>query len=420
MASISNDPNGRRRILFVNAAGKRRSVRLGKVSKRSAESVKVKLEDLIASSINGHPPAQETMYWAEGLEPELYNKLANVGLVRERSATSLEAFLDGYIAGRKDVQESTRQVYRRGKEHLLRYFDPETELRKITLGDADNWRLHLIESGLDDNTVRRSCGLAKQFMTAAKRQGLIQENPFRDLVAAVRANKSKFAFISRNQAEAVLDACPDAEWRLLFGLARFGGLRAVSEVLALKWEDVDMTKGRFTVTSSKTAHHEGHGTRLVPIFPELKPLFEEAYDAAEVGAVYCIERHRHTHTHLRRQFQRIIKKASVQPWPKLWQNLRSTRETELAEEYPVHVAAAWIGNSVAVAAKHYLQVTDEHFEQAAHNAAQKPQECAGNAPKSVPSKKHGRGQASGNCKDLHEKTTIREKQSVVSSGPYRT
>lgn len=420
MASISNDPNGRRRILFADATGKRRSIRLGKISKRHADSVKVKLEDLIASTIHGHPPAQETLHWVEKLEAELYDKLASAGLVRSRSATSLEGFLEDYIESRKDVKESTRLVYIRVKKHLLGYFDAQTALRKITLGDADNWRLHLIQAGLADNTIRRSCGVAKQFMTAAERQGLIQKNPFQDLVAAVRANKDKFQFITPEQAQAVLDACPDAEWRLIFGLARYGGLRAVSEVLALKWDDVDMAKERFTVTSSKTAHHEGHETRRVPIFPELRPLFEDALELAEVGSVYCVDRHRHTHTHLRRQLLNIIKRAGLKPWPKLWQNLRSTRETELAETYPVHVAAAWIGNSVAVAAKYYLQVTEEHFQQAAQNPAQKPQECAGNAPKSAPSQKHGRTRTSGNCKDLQEKTTHREKRSVVSSGPYRT
>jgi hypothetical protein len=30
----------------------------------------------------------------------------------------------------------------------------------------------------------------------------------------------------------------------------------------------------------------------------------------------------------------------------------------------------WIGNSAAIAAKHYLQVTDKHFDQAAQNPAQ--------------------------------------------------
>jgi hypothetical protein len=31
----------------------------------------------------------------------------------------------------------------------------------------------------------------------------------------------------------------------------------------------------------------------------------------------------------------------------------------------MHVVCTWIGNSQPVAAKHYLQVTDEHFEKAA-------------------------------------------------------
>ena len=69
---------------------------------------------------------------------------------------------------------------------------------------------------------------------------------------------------------------------------------------------------------------------------------------------------------------RIIKRAGLKPWPKLWQNLRSTRETELADQFPAHVASAWIGNIVAVATKHYLQVTDDHFSQAVPN----PVQCA--------------------------------------------
>ena len=59
--------------------------------------------------------------------------------------------------------------------------------------------------------------------------------------------------------------------------------------------------------------------------------------------------------------ERIIRKADLKPWPKLFQNLRATRETELAEEFPIHVVCDWIGNTQAVATKHYLQTTDEHF-----------------------------------------------------------
>jgi hypothetical protein len=58
----------------------------------------------------------------------------------------------------------------------------------------------------------------------------------------------------------------------------------------------------------------------------------------------------------------------------LWQNLRSTRQTELAERWPQHVVCAWLGNSQKVAQEHYLQVLDEHFEQASE-AAQNPAQC---------------------------------------------
>jgi hypothetical protein len=51
------------------------------------------------------------------------------------------------------------------------------------------------------------------------------------------------------------------------------------------------------------------------------------------------------------------------------QNLRSSRETELTGQFPLHVVVQWIGNSEPVAAKHYLQVTDADFEQAIHGGA---------------------------------------------------
>jgi hypothetical protein len=61
-------------------------------------------------------------------------------------------------------------------------------------------------------------------------------------------------------------------------------------------------------------------------------------------------------------------------------NPRSTRQTELGEEFPLHVVCAWIDNSQPVAAKHYLQVTDEHFTVA---AADKPEEETEGAQKAA-------------------------------------
>ena len=102
----------------------------------------------------------------------------------------------------------------------------------------------------------------------------------------------------------------------------------------------------------------------MPIFPELLPHLREAFEAAEPGTEYVVTRCRDGAVNLRTQLERIIRRAGLQPWPKLFHNMRATRETELAETFPLHVVCAWIGHSSAIAAKHYLPVTDEHFDRA--------------------------------------------------------
>ena len=125
---------------------------------------------------------------------------------------------------------------------------------------------------------------------------------------------------------------------------------------------MDWERGRLLIRSPKTDHHEGKDSRLVPIFSELRPHLEAAWDQAADGAEFVINRYRDGNANLRTQLLRIIAKAGLISWPKLFQNLRSTRETELAETFPLHIVTAWLGNSQLIAAKHYLQVTDEHFQ----------------------------------------------------------
>ncbi len=362
--------NGRRIIQFHDRAGRRRSVSLGYIPLKAAEAIRVRVADLLASAVAGQPPEPSTLHWVVGLDQRLAAKLAKASVIAPRQIATLGPFLADYLASRTDIKPATRLVLGHTQRCLLAYFGGDRSLGSITPGEADRWRLWLgaeAGEGLSDNTVRRRCGIAKQFFRAAIRLKLVSENPFGDLVAAVRANASRFYFVTRDEAQMVLDACPSLEWRLLFALARFGGLRVPSETLALRWQDINWATDRMLVHSPKTEHHDGGATRWVPIFPELRPLLTEAHEIAEDNAVWVITRTRDSSINLRTQLNRIIHNAGLTPWPKLWQNLRSTRETELVREHPLHVVVKWLGNSQAVAAKHYLQVTDEDFQRAAAN-----------------------------------------------------
>ncbi len=145
-------------------------------------------------------------------------------------------------------------------------------------------------------------------------------------------------------------------------------LRCPSEHLALRLDAVDWDAQRIRVPSRKTEHHEGKEDREIPIFPELRPYLEEVWHKAEPGETHFITKYRKPNQNLRSQLTKILRRAGLKPWPKLWQNLRASRQTELAEGFARHVVCQWIGNSQQVARKHYLQVTDEHFAKAVGGA----------------------------------------------------
>jgi hypothetical protein len=120
----------------------------------------------------------------------------------------------------------------------------------------------------------------------------------------------------------------------------------------------------FTVHASKTEHHSDGGVRVVPIFEELHPYLLDVFGQAGERQCFVITRYRKSNANLRTQLGKIIKRAGVKQWPKLFQNLRSTRETELMQQYGIPAACEWIGNSPQVAMKHYAQVTEEDFARA--------------------------------------------------------
>lgn len=363
MASVSTDLKGNRKLLFTGLRGKRESVWLGQVPKKLAIEVKDRIESLVTSLKYNRPLEHHVIEWMDKLDPRIYAKLLNTGLVSPREeikTVHLGQFIDEYHAKRTDWKPNSVKNHKATRRWLLKYFDANQDVREINEGDAEDFRLFLGEH-LGENTLRRICGMARQYFRAMKRRGLVKENPFESMKnIAVQGNRDRFYFVAPDIAIKVLDACPDAEWKLIFGLCRYGGFRCPSEHNALKWSDIDWKKGKINLDSPKT------GLRTLPLFSELVPLLKAMPRTGKL-----VFPNFHHNVNLRTQFLKILEKAKIKPWPKIFQNLRSTRETELMEKFPPHVVCEWIGNTVSVATKHYLQVTDDHFKTAlSHNLTQ--------------------------------------------------
>jgi len=368
VASISRSKaSGLYRVLFIHPAdGRRRAIRLGHASKRDAETVRAHVAHLVSAALMHQAPPDETAKWLAGVPDVLRERLTAIGLAGGRGPAqaappTLGAFLGGYLTGRTDLRASTHVALGQTVRYLTEFLGEAKALRDITPADADAFRIFLqVDRHLAPATVNRRCAVAKQFGRAAVRKGLLPSNPFSDLRAGNLANPARAFYVDAGTAQKVLDACPSVQWRMIFGLARFAGLRCPSEILGLRWADVNWAEGRFTVASPKTARHVGHESRQVPIVPELLPVLREGFEAAAEGADFVIT-NRRSNANLATELKRILWKAGIDPWPRLFQNLRASFATDLAARYPAHLAAKWLGHTPLIAAKHYWQATDADF-----------------------------------------------------------
>ena len=344
-------------------------INLGKVTRKQAETVRGHVENLIAARTTGTAYQPATQAWIAEAPDDIRGRLETLGLVRARKQTithTVAGWIADYLEKRTDIKPNTARNMRQAQAFMLEFMEPEDlPLSSFTQGHAEDFRRFLLAKGQAESTVRRRCKRVKQFFESEVKRRILEANPFDGIPVANIANNDRQRFIDRPMIQKVLDACPDARWRLIFALARYGGLRIPSELERMTWEDLGWIEGdRFTVRSPKTEHIEGKAQRSVPLFPELIPCFQDALAEAnpDEALVFPILGKR---SNLRTQAHRIIRRAGLEPWPRVFQNLRSSRETELVEEFPVHVVTDWIGNSPDVAKRHYLQTHEEHFKRAA-------------------------------------------------------
>jgi integrase len=351
----------RRRELYVSGGSKRSENRAGKIASFVEELSQAK-----AKCIEAAADARE---WAVNVDGSIREKLVEWGLavpvtpkLQSDAGTLLGPFLDAYITSRNDVKRTTEINYKQTRRLLVEYFGERKVLRTITAADGDRWRRWMVAKPLAEATLSKHCKRAKTMLAEAVKDRLLKSSPFDALKGGKESNSDRHYFIKPLDAKKILDACPDDDWRLIFALPRFAGLRCPSEVLGLKWSDVLWDQGRLRIDSPKT------GLRFCPIFGELRPILERAFHRpipeGQNPPVYVVGGYR-GQVNLGTTMIRIVERAGVKPWPKTFVNLRSTRRTELQERFPDHVVNSWLGHSGKVAEKHYLQVTEEHWEQGA-------------------------------------------------------
>ena len=370
------------RIVSNGVKVPRHTIRIGSMSKQQAEFTRNRINAMEACRSIGCPLDPDTSTWLARIDDKLYGKLVKAELVPPRVRPSNEPqkeitlgeHLAKLFAARPREKHTTARNEQRARRLLEEYFGKDRTLESITPGDGDDYRVWLIRK-FAQATVSVDLRRAKEFMEAARRRRLIEENPFADLSCGPQTNEERIEFIPRETIDRVIAACPDLQWELTFALARYGGARVPSEIARMRWADIDWQRNRLTIYSSKTEHHVGRRCRVVPIFPALRPYLERAYRERDPGEEHVVPRAVGL-PNLGTEATRIIERAGVAPWEKTFVNLRGSCSDELEREYPSHVVDAWMGNSSRIRRRHYLKVTEADFGRAAGYPAHYPAHSA--------------------------------------------
>ena len=393
-------------IQFTTSDGTRKTLRLGKSNNRDAEQHQRVIETILncqAASLTLEPEIAKFIGALPDLLRKRYEACGLIGgkpktIDAKAKATLLGEYLKAYFDSRAlDVKLSSQVVFSHTHKRLIEHFGADRPIETITASDARAFRKWLAGTNKRDkakegeeaktlsmNTVKRRTGFCKQAFTQAVSDGIIQRNPFAGMASSVRSNKERQFYVDLETFNKVLAKAPNARWRALLVLARLGAFRIPSEAQGLKWDHIAWDAKRFSVVdSSKTEHHAKRAVRVIPLLPaievELLAWFAEAPDGDYVFPDLTGD------TNLRTQLEKIIARAGVKQWPKLWQNLRASGATDFARSLPSHVAAAICGHTEQIAKEHYWQVSDSDMEDALKKLTPKPEvkpeaEMSGNNP----------------------------------------
>lgn len=386
MASIAKDSGGKKRILFVAPDGKRKAIRLGKMPLADARKIKHHIESLLAAKVSGRALDNETAAWIRDIPDTMADKLAVARLAPKRDNTTLGGLIENFLAAKTHFKPSTRSIWGQVTGDLKKHFGEDCRIRTIGQVEAEGFRQWLLTTKkLSSTTISKRLQRSRQLFAHAIRFEWVEKNPFADVKHKSGNPRERQQYITVADTEKMIDAAPNWVWRTIIALSRYGGLRNPSEVLSLPLDNLDWEHGAINVISPKTEGH-GQGSRIIPMFAQLHPYLLEAAEMAREGQTHVIPEDLYLpaaqtplgwrNCNLRTTFQKIVLRAGLEPWPRLFHNLRASCESDLAREYPITTVCKWLGNAVAVAVRHYIQVTDEDFQKAAKPGIKAAQNAA--------------------------------------------
>jgi integrase len=201
-------------------------------------------------------PKRKTIYAKTRQEAseKLTKALADreMGLVFEGENRTLAAFLDGWLDGtvKGSVKATTYESY----ERLIRcHIEPELGRHKLKTLAPDHVQAlyqRKLDSGLAPGTVRQIHSVLSRALDQAVKWGTIPRNVCK-ATTPPKPDSEEIRPLDAEQARQLLRTAGGERFEALYVLAVTAGLR-IRELLALRWQDVDLEASGATLRVQRT------------------------------------------------------------------------------------------------------------------------------------------------------------------------
>jgi len=323
----------------------------------------------------GSPLSPEIIRRIDG-RPHFKTRLAEKGIIDVKDEiTNGELWRKYFEAKRAGWSYNTASNKTSRRAAFFRFFD-ETQLAKeIDESDAKRFVTFLLTRGQANGAPYSEAGKAgvikdcRAVFAFAVEEGFLTRSPFKNIKAGKTHNHDRDHYLTMEQTAKLLNACDvqdhwteerRQEWRALIVLLRCCGLRCPSETNALRWSDVDFETGGLDVDDVKNTRR-----RLCPLFKPVRVELERLRKIrGDKPGVFVFSESLRTVSNLRTTFKKLVYRAGLEPWPKLFQNLRANASTDVSDEYGPKCESDWLGHSAEISLTHYQQIPPEKRERA--------------------------------------------------------
>lgn len=376
MASLYPQPGGHYWVDVKCSNGKRRPIRLGKVSLADAEEFKRRLAILERCFDQGQAVDSVTTAWLHSLDSKAFDRIVRTGLtaVDAKAPRAADQSIDLLIKewlSTLDVEANTLRNYNDALGNLRTYFGPDRSVPTILPAEADKFkawlrvsgRQQLISKPLARSTVSRRCETIREVFWFAVRLKWIDINPFEHIRRGGEWNEERNYYVTPELADHLIAKCDDVELAGMIALSRYATCRGRSELYPLGWSNYDVEAERLLIRSPKTKRHPGGSARVIPFeaIPKAITAIGKLWDAAPEKTEAMFPRLSELKwSAVTEKLERLCRTEGIPLWPKPWINLRASCETDwqLAGR-SIFETATWMGHAPEVALRHYNRIAKE-------------------------------------------------------------